>query len=338
MPDVGMVQRAAGALWRYPVTLLALNGVIGGAGYSVSKIALENDVEPLGIATWQVLGAGLFLLLAAVIRGERPTIRRPDMAFTVICGLPCLALPMTVTFIALAHLPAGLMGLIVATMPIFTYAISLCLGQEAARGVRILGLGCGLAGALILLAPGLSLPSAGAAPWIALAFVTPMMLALGNIFVARKRPAGMSAPVLSFGMLFAAACVMVPVSVATGAFYVPNLVRPGVAEAMILIQMAIASLNYVFFFEIIRRAGPVFYAQIGYLLTVTAFAWAVLLFDDTYGVGFLAAVGLIFAGIALSRRAGTETLVRLAPGRPGWWIAIGRWHGRVQAARPTVGD
>jgi drug/metabolite transporter (DMT)-like permease len=80
--------------------------------------------------------------------------------------------------------------------------------------------------------------------------------------------------------------------------YVPGF-PIGLAESIILVQIGISSICYLAFFAIVRSAGPVFFSQVGYLVTMTGLFWGILVFDESYSVWLWLAVGLIFSGLAL---------------------------------------
>lgn len=296
--EISVSGRTSPAL--HPLVLLVLYGVSAGAAFSVTKVAIVAGVRPLGFAAWQFIGAAVVMTLFGFLRGDLPVLGRRHVVFYAVCGGPCLALPVTGMFVVLEHLPAGIVGLIIATLPIITYALALIVGLERLRWLRAAGIACGVAGAALILLPN-SVPALrGSAGWVLLAFVSPIMYAVGNLYVGTRRPAETSALALTIGMLVVAALVMVPVSLLAGQFYLPRLADPGRGELMIAIQIALASLNYLLFFEIIRRAGPVYFSQIGYIVTLTAMLWAVAVFGERYSIWVMGATALVFAGIALT--------------------------------------
>lgn len=293
----------------HPLVLLLLYGVSAGAALSVTKIAITTGIRPLGFATWQFIGAAVVMTAFGVLRGDLPALSRRHVVFYAVCGGPCLALPLTGMFVVLEHLPAGIVGLIIATLPIITYGLAMIVGLERLRWLRAAGIACGVAGAALILLPNSTPAMGGSAGWVLLAFVSPVMYAVGNLYVGTRRPADTSALALTIGMLVAAALVMVPVSLLSGQFYLPRLADAGRGEVMIAIQIALASLNYLMFFEIIRRAGPVYFSQIGYIVTLTAMLWAVALFDERYSIWVMGATALVFAGIALTNTKPRRSVV-----------------------------
>ena len=58
-------------------------------------------------------------------------------------------------------------------------------------------------------------------------------------------------------------------------------------------------------FEIIRRAGPVFFAQFNYVVVVAGIVWARIIFSDTFSGWVWAAIAVMAVGLVLAN-AGTS--------------------------------
>ena len=67
-------------------------------------------------------------------------------------------------------------------------------------------------------------------------------------------------------------------------------------------QIVISAVNYTLVFEVIRRAGPVFFSQTAYVVTLTGIAWAAFIFNETLSFWVWAAVIAVFAGVYLVNR------------------------------------
>ena len=70
----------------------------------------------------------------------------------------------------------------------------------------------------------------------------------------------------------------------------------------------------VLFLEIIRRAGPVFFAQFNYLAVLAGVAWGAAIFGERLSIYVIVAMVLMFVGVFLSgyRRPSTTA----APSKP----------------------
>lgn len=281
-----------------PLLLLLLYALLGGASFSIAKFAVGHGVPASGYAFWQCAGSGAVMLAVCLLWRRRFWTGRQALVFYTVTGLICLALPNIVMFVVLRHIPAGIMAMVVAMMPLLTYGLALVARSERANARRLAGLVCGLAGVLLILLPRTGLPDPAMTPWVALAIATPALYSLGNIFVSRCRPAEVDVLGLTFGMLATAALGLLLFTLATDSFYVPRLPL-GAIELAIAGQVFVSGLGYILFFEIIRLAGPVFFSQIGYLVTISGMSFGMLFHDETYSIWVWGAVLVIFAGLAL---------------------------------------
>jgi drug/metabolite transporter (DMT)-like permease len=74
------------------------------------------------------------------------------------------------------------------------------------------------------------------------------------------------------------------------------------------------AVTYLCFFEIIRRAGPVFFAQLNYVVVAAGLIWARLLFHEVLSLWVWGALALMVGGLLLAN-AGTAQAQRLAARR-----------------------
>ena len=282
-----------------PLLLLLLLGAVWGGVIPIAKAAAVHGVPPIGYTFWYALGAGLLLSGLAFARGAAPAADRRHLVYYALCGVIGISLPQVNNLYVLRHVPAGAMAVVMTMAPVFTYALALAIGVERFRTVRFAGIACGLAGALALVLPRDGLPGGPAtAAWVALGLATPACYAAQNILAARLRPPGSASLALAGGMLLVAAAALLPVGLVTGELFVPGWPL-GVAELALLAQLLLTSVAYLLYFELLRLAGPVFVAQVAYVVTATAVGWGVLLFDERHGPWMLVAVLLVFAGVAL---------------------------------------
>src|SRR5438128_3889036 len=118
--------------------LLLLLGLIWGTGYSIARFAMTHGVSPLGYSFWQSLGPAvvLWLLMMLMRRKTNPSTIRPTSkihtyCYYVICGLTGIVIPNTNMYFAAEHLPAGLLAVVVNTVPILAYPMALLARVES---------------------------------------------------------------------------------------------------------------------------------------------------------------------------------------------------------------
>jgi drug/metabolite transporter (DMT)-like permease len=293
-----------------PLAMLLLLGTLWGASFSISKIAIQAGVTPLGYAFWQSFGPAALLILIGLLRGERLPLTRRHLLYYFVAGQLGLSIPNITFYFVIEHIPAGLMAVVVTFAPVITYLMALLIGMEAFRLQRGLGVLLGLSGALLLILPETSLPSPELLSWVLLAFITPTFYALNSIYSAKARPPDGHSLSLAAGMLAGAAVVQTPVVIFLGDFYMP-FPPFGVADAALLAQVVLSSLAYVLFLEILRLAGPVFFSQVGYIVTLTGLLWGAFFFDERHSLWIYGATLMIISGVALVNwRSGTNSRLK----------------------------
>jgi drug/metabolite transporter (DMT)-like permease len=292
---------------RAPLDYVMLVGaaVIYGAMFTVNKLAATGGAPPLAYAFWQSFGAGLVLWIVLTFRGERLGLSRPALTSYLVIGALVSGLPISLLTYIAPKLPAGVMTLVLALSPPFTFAISVLARVERFRWLGLIGLLFGFAGVVLIVAPDAGLGGGGAWKWFLLALLAPVMFAGSNVSAAVLRPPASSSVATGAGVMLGSAAVLLPIMLLAGQAWFPTQLDGGAIAT--LIAIAINAVFLVLFLEIIRRAGPVFFAQFNYLAVLAGVAWGAAIFSERLSIYVLAAMVLMFVGVFLSgyRPAGT---------------------------------
>ena len=279
------------------LVFLLILGSIWGVSTTTQKLALEA-YAPLSVMFWYALIAFVVLAVISAFRGKMPPFDSRHLFYYLASGLCGFAIPGINNLLVLAHVPAGIMSTVIATAPVFTYAIALAAGQERFVPMRAAGVGLGLVGVLCIVLPRSGLPDAGMAPWVAMGLLTPFLYGLTAVVISRYMPRETDAPTLATGF----------VGVATAGFFVALLLLgdltppwPPVwpATHMVLWLGVTASLAYVLYFQIIRLAGPVYLSQVGYLVVVVGVITGMLVFGERHSLWVWLGIGLMVGGLTL---------------------------------------
>ena len=283
-------------LW--PPLLLGLFALVSMGFFALAKIAFAAGVPPLAFTFWQAAGGALTSLIWCWVRGLPVGWDRRHLRFYAIAGLVGVVAPNALVFAALPHVGSGPVGLVYALSPVLTYGLALATGWERRSAVRALGIVLGLAGAGLVLVPRGALPDGAAAGWMALAFLAPVALAMGNVYRKADWPPGGLPPVLAAGTQGAATLVFAPLMLGFGQGHAPGLPMDA-GSAALLALMLLAGLGQAVYFELQRVASPVYFSQISYVATFAALTVGVIGFGEQYSAWIWAALPVTVAGLLL---------------------------------------
>ena len=176
------------------LSLVLLLGTCWALGIVFGRISLLAGFPVAPFATFQALGIAAAMVIVAALARKLTMARRRDIPFFVVSAFFLIVLPYGVTYLALSHVGASRVGLILTTTPVFTALIAMAAKTEAIRPVQLVGIVCGFIGMLILTISDSSASTVTSSSWKWTAFATiaPLSYALANILCFRLRPAGLA--------------------------------------------------------------------------------------------------------------------------------------------------
>jgi drug/metabolite transporter (DMT)-like permease len=273
--------------------------IVYGAIFSVNKMAAAAGTPPLAQGFWQSLGGGLLLLIILALKGRKLALGRRHLLSYLVIGALAVGVPMSLLTYAAPHLPAGLQTIVLALSPPLTYFLGMLARIERFRVLGLLGLAFGFAGVLVIIVGlGLEESAPDAWRWFALSLIAPLLFACSNLAAALLRPPLSSSLSMAAGMLVGSSAMLIPIMAIAGQASVPT----GAGAIAALIAASINAVFFVLFFEIIRLAGPTFFAQFNYLAVLAGVGWSIAIFGEGLSIYFFVAMLLMFAGVFLSAR------------------------------------
>ena len=280
--------------------ILLLLGTMWGGSFSLAKVAAAGGGAPMGIALYTSGLGATILLTATLARGYRLSLRGDAVRYYLMTGICGVAVPGTALYAAAAHLPAGILSMLVATSPMLTYGMAVALSMERREARRLVGIVLGFSGVTLLVLPRAALPSDADPCWLAVAMIAPACYSLNTILVARFRPRDGDNISLAGGMLLAAAMTLAAIAVPTG--NTVSMLPPWNASHLGILGLGtISGLAFFLYLLIVTRAGPVFFSQVGYIVTGTGVLWGMLIFGERHGPLVWLALAVLIAGVALVR-------------------------------------
>jgi drug/metabolite transporter (DMT)-like permease len=289
----------AGFDWIALACLLA-TGTLLGLATNLAKLAGEAGLPALPFLGWSIAGAALLLGPVVAIGSGLPRLTARTAEYFVVAGLVSVAAPNLILFAAVPHVGAGFAALAIAFPPLYTYVMALALGMERFCAWRAAGVAIALSGAVLLAAFKFAAPQA-ATGWIVATMLAPVILAVGNIYRTARWPAGARPEQLAPGMLVASVLLLAGFALATGSGGpVPTEVPDGLP--IVAAQSVAFALQYLLFFVLQKRGGPVYLSLLGSVSAIVGVPIAVLLLGEAWPRGIVVGALLIITGIALVSR------------------------------------
>ena len=279
------------------VGVLLAVGIGWGSTQALGKIAASTGYPPLGMVFWQLVVCTVVLGAMTLARGKGLARTPRALLFYIVVAVLGTIVPGLTFYISVARLPAGIMSIIISTVPMMAFPIGLLLGAEHFSWRRLFGLALGLTGVLIIALPDASLPDPAMAAFLPLALIGPLFYALEGSYVAKVGTAGMDAVQAMFGVSLLGAIMIAPVMWAMGQGFM--ITKLGAPELALIGSSALHAVLYATFVWLAARAGAVFATQTGYIVTAAGMIWAVVILGETFSPLVILAAVILLGGIAL---------------------------------------
>ena len=290
-----------------PMFALLIMGAGWGITSPLSKIAVSTGHQPLGLVFWQMVIGAVLLGAIVFVRGGGLALGRRQITLYLAIAFLGTILPNAASYRAAAHLPAGVMSIVIAMVPMFAFPIALALGQDRFSIARVVGLGLGLGGVALLVGPEASLPDRAMVAFIPLALIAPFFYGLEGNFVGKFGTAGLDLIEVLFGASVFGAVLSFPLALGFGHWLNP-LGGFGAPERALVLSSIVHALVYAGYVWLVGRAGAVFAAQVSYLVTIFGVGWAMLILDEAYSGYIWGALGLMLLGMFLVQPRDREEL------------------------------
>lgn len=288
--------------------MLVALGMTWGLTIPLTKIAVSTGHKPLGLIFWQMLIATIALSVISVARRAGPDLNRRTLVYFLTIGLLGTIFPNSFSYLAASHLPAGVMGIVIATVPMFSLGIALGLGIERPSLRRGMGVLLGAGAVVLLVGPETSLPDPDKAIFVLVALVAPFCYGAEGNYIATRAPADVDPVVTLLGASAIGCLIAWPLAASTNSWV--DLFTPwGPAEWALLLSSLCHVVAYTSYIWLVGKAGPVFASQAAYVVTGSAVLLSALILSETYSGWVWSALILMIAGLALVQPRGPDKLV-----------------------------
>jgi len=294
-----------------PIFLLLFLGGSWGLYFSMLKIAVLSGISYTGILTLATVGVAIGMSAIALLRRRMPEFKLRHNIFYLVCAMTGYLVPMIVELLVIAHMPAGVLVLIVSMVPLATLLLAWLMRTDDINPPRVAGILIGAFAIFAILLPDAHRGEAVAWRWLLLTLVVPVCYAIHHNFTARCWPSGSDSYQVACGeALFAGALLIVFSSFHWQWQDVESWNR---GHSAILFMATISLIDIYIYFELIRIKGPIYTSHANYVMVVSGVLWAMVIFSERPSSLMWLSAALLMASLYLvskSKRDEPEPLLK----------------------------
>ena len=262
------------------------------------KIAVENGGQPFGIALWQALISSLLLYIYITFKHGGLGLKKSHLKLILLLGFFGSAIPSVLLYWSAQKISAGILSITVSFIPLLTYVLAFVLKIESFSYRRILGVVLGALALNLLIVPENSIPERNQIIWVLVAFVAAVSYAIENLIIDQKMPSNIGPVRIACGMNLMGAILVLPFALGFNQV-ISSPITPSKLNLAIIGLGVINAVAYSLFIFLIKRTGPVFASQTGYVVTIGGMFWSVVFFNEIYSKWVWFSLLIIILGVVL---------------------------------------
>lgn len=294
--------------------LLAAGAAWGGS-ISLTKIAADSGYHSITLLFWQLCISIVFLLGWLFYNRITLPLTPGHLVFYVLAGMLGSAVPDSLAYFIAPNLPAGVISIVYALVPMMTFALAVLFRSEKFELIRFAGVLLGFIAILLLVAPEFGERPAGSVFWILLLVLAGFCYAAESVFATFYMPQKDHPLTILTGMSIAALVVVTSLMFARDIpFTVQKLL--GKSEWALIVSSFIHVAAYAGYLHLLRHTGAIFASQIAYIVTLTGVFWGMLVFTESHSLWTWASLAVAIAGLALVRQRPQTLTANSEPHKP----------------------
>jgi drug/metabolite transporter (DMT)-like permease len=273
--------------------LLALSA-IWGSSFLFIKLGVD-ELEPAVVVLGRTAVGALVLL--PLLRGRGGLgVLRGHVGTLVLLGALNNALPFWLLGFAETRIDSGLTAVIQAAAPVFTVVLAAWIDRsQRVRGMRLVGIGVGFLGVVLLVGI-----QEGGQLVGALAVIGTAACYAVSVLIAGRTVRTLPPLQVSIGQLAAGALIIAPFGIAQAP---PEAPSAGAIAAVVALGALGSGIAYLLYFALIASAGASRAILVTYLVPAFALVYGAVFLDEPVTTSSLVGLALILGGTALATGA-----------------------------------
>jgi len=279
------------------LAILFTIGTVWGLTIPLTKIAVSSGHAALGIVFWELVIGTLMLGSYLLLTRQSFGITRHRLLLFAVVTLTGTIIPGAFSYRAAAHLPAGVMAIVIALVPLFALPIAVSLKLETLQLKRVFGVILGAFAVILIVGPENALPDSSKVGFVLLAMIAPICYGFEGNYVALRNSEGLTSVQTVFGASLLGIFLVLPLVSFSGEWVNLN-VRWGVEEWALLAVITLHIVAYAGYLGLVRTAGSVFASQVAYIVTITGVLWSIVLLSEGYSLWIWASLICLLLGVS----------------------------------------
>jgi drug/metabolite transporter (DMT)-like permease len=285
-------------------------GLVWGASFLFMKVALDG-VSFYQVAWSRLVLGGLSLgIIVLFMRQRLPRDRAVYLHFLVIAVTNCVV-PHIAFAWAEQYVSSGLASIYNAVTPITTaLMVTLAFHVEKLNRGQVLGIGIGIAGVVVIIAPwqhsGFTGDLAGQLACLLAAVCYGFSFGYVRRFLSHRPIPGATFAFLNIGIAGAIMLLLTPVIA-----WQPVELTPGIVASLLTLGILGTGVAYIWNINVLRAWGPTNTSTVTYITPVVGVLLGVLVLRETFSANQPVGAALVLLGILF-----TQQRIRLSRRRP----------------------
>ena len=256
-----------------------LLGIAWGVSVILMKFAAQSGMDIFQIIFLSTLGVAAVLSVYLKLTGRSFFYQRSFFTFGLVCAIFAYLIPEFLSISALRHISAGLLSIVLTTVPIFTYLLAVLAGEDEVQPRKIIGLIIGFIAVCILLVSKNSFSLKQINSWLLISFLISVSYAIYEVFASKKWPAKYDSVEVAFGESVFVGLLTIPLLALN--FDVQKTVNDLSHHYWIILMLiALWSLERIIFFTAIKNGGAVYASQASYIAPPVSIILGMVFFDE----------------------------------------------------------
>ena len=261
---------------------------VWGSSFVFIKLGVE-EMPPLAFTALRLLVAGGGFTVAYALLGK--SLRPPEIMPFVWIALGGNVLPFSLISWGESVAPSTEAAIVIGAMPCFALLLGGWFGDESINGRRLLGIGIGFLGVLLLFEGRGHFLSTSA--FLVAAFSYAAAAVYGRRLTSRYRVWD----IVAFSTIFAALIMAVPLP-----FIMPATFGSQAVTMAVILGLVHTALAGMLFFYLLKTCGITFTAFCNYAIPLFGAFWGWLFLGERLGITHLLALLMVLLGLAAIHR------------------------------------